>query len=226
MAKSNAALKSVQPTINVELLTKIAQESAKFVSKTEAESVGVNHNPPLIEVNIQHSDPNDSSKVLCRITPAGAQYLMHHMNSNKETNQVTEYEIFDNFEVPTTKRGRSGGGAGAPQKYPFAKLEVGKSFFVAATAKVPSPIKSLGSTISQANLRYATQTGTKTVERSKRGAKNKLVLDDNGHKIMETREVPVYDFERKFTIRAVKEGEVNSRGYVAPADGAVVTRVK
>lgn len=224
MAKSTATLKSVEPSINHELLTKIAQESVKFVTKVEGESAGLTHNPPLIEVNLNHADPHDSTRVLCRITPAGAQYLMHHMNSNKETTQVTEYEIFDNFEVTPTKRGR--GGAGAPQKYPFDKLEVGKSFFVAATAKVPNPIKSLGSTISQANLRYAVQTDTKTVERSKRGAKNKLVLDDNGHKIIEQREVPVYDFKRKFTIRAVKEGEVNSRGFVAPGDGAVITRVK
>lgn len=223
MAKSNAALKAVEPSVNVELLTKIAQESVKFVSKSEAESVGINHNPPLIEVNLDHADPNDSFKVLCRILPAGAKYLMAHMNSNKETTEVNtgSFEIISDAVLPPVKRG--GGGAGAPQKYPFDSLEIGQSFFVPATAKAPNPLKTMGSTISQANLRYATQTGTKTVERSKRGAKNKLVLDDDGHKIMEEKEVPVYEFTRKFTIRGVKGGTAYGN-WTAPSDGALVMR--
>lgn len=224
MAKSTAALKSVEPSINHELLTKIAQESVKFVTKVEGESAGLTHNPPLIEVNLNVPDPLDSTRVLCRITPAGAQYLMHHINSNKETTQVTgSFEIISGAALPPVTRGR--GGAGAPQKYPFDDMEVGQSFFVPSTAKVPNPLKSLGSTISQANLRYANQTGTKTVDRSKRGAKNKLVLDDNGHKIMETREVPVYEFTRKFTVRGVK-GDQTYGNWTAPADGALVMRAK
>src|SRR5579862_2092398 len=153
MSKSNAALKAVEPSVNISLLTKIAQESVKFVSKSEAESVGVGANPPLIEVNIQHPDPNDSSKVLCRITPAGAQYLMAHMNHTNEVKQVTgSFEIMDGIDLPPAKRGGRGG-AGAPQKYPFDSMNVGQSFFVPATEKVPHPEKSLGSTLSQANLR-------------------------------------------------------------------------
>lgn len=222
MAKSNAAMKVVTPSVNVNLLRDIAQEKVKFVSKAEAETVGVAHNPPLIEVNIGMPDPNDAHKVLCRITPAGAMYLQ---SENKETVVNTgQFEIISGAALPPIKRG-GGGGAGAPQKYPFDAMAVGQSFFVAATPKVPNPLKSLGSTISQANLRYATQTGTKTVERSKRGAKNKLVLDDNGHKIMEEKDVPVYEFNRKFTVRGVKGGQTYG-DWTAPADGALVMRAK
>jgi hypothetical protein len=222
MVKSNAALKSVEPAINRDLLTKIAQGSVKFVNKDEAVSVGVDYDPPLIEVNLTQSDSSDSNKVLCRITTHGANYLQ---NEPKETKVVTQYAIIKNAVLPPRRRGGFGG-HGAPQRYPFDSLEVGDTFFVPVSEKVPDPVKSLGSSISVANLRYAVDTGeTRDVERSVRGAKNKLVLDENGKKIMETKTVPVLDFKRKFTIRGVQGGKIYG-GYTAPSDGALIGRIK
>jgi hypothetical protein len=223
MAKSSAALKEVENYVDHGLLLKITHGTVKFVTKTEGESVGLLHSPPLIEVNIGMIDPEDPMKVLCRITPAGAQYLTANNNFN-EVNPVTSgYEVITNAVLPSSKRG--GGGGGAPIKYPFDKLEVGNSFFVPATAKLPNPLKTLGSTISSANLRYANVTGEKVVTRAKRGEKNKLVLDANGDKIMETKTVPVYEFTRKFSIRGVEAGK-SYGSWVAPDNGALIARVQ
>jgi hypothetical protein len=127
--------------------------------------------------------------------------------------------------LPASKRG-SGLGGGAPVKYPFDKLEVGGSFFVPISEKLPNPVKTLGSTVSSANMRYAKETGeTKEVERAKRGVKNKLVLDANGNKIIEKKIVPVYSFERKFEIRGVEAGKVCG-SWTAPATGALIQRTK
>jgi hypothetical protein len=210
--------------VNLQLLSEIALGKVRYVAKTPDAEVLLLHNPPLIEINIHEPDPSDKSKVACRVTTAGAALLTANQNPviEKVENKMS-YEIIDDAELPPIKRG--GGGGGAPTKYPFDALEVGKSFFVPATAKLPNPLKTLGSTISSANHRYAKVTGEKVVERSKRGARNKLVLDANGNKIMETKNVPTYEFTRKFTIRGVKAG-VKYGNWVAPADGALIARVR
>jgi hypothetical protein len=228
MAKSATARK-IEPAdnnniVNLQLLSEIALGKVRYVAKTPDAEVLLLHNPPLIEINIHEPDPSDKSKVACRVTTAGAALLTANQNPviEKVENKMS-YEIIDDAELPPIKRG--GGGGGAPTKYPFDQLEVGKSFFVPATAKLPNPLKTLGSTISSANHRYAKVTGEKVVERSKRGARNKLVLDANGNKIMETKTVPTYEFTRKFTIRGVKAG-VEYGKWVAPADGALIARVR
>jgi hypothetical protein len=230
MAKSATARKIESADnnniVNLHLLSEIALGKVRYVAKTPDAEVLLLHNPPLIEINIHEADPSDKSKVACRVTTAGAALLTANQNpvtENEVKNTMSNYAIIDDAELPPIKRG--GGGGGAPTKYPFDQLEVGKSFFVPATAKLPNPLKTLGSTISSANHRYATVTGEKVVERSKRGARNKLVLDANGNKIMETKTVPTYEFTRKFTIRGVKAG-VKYGNWVAPADGALIARVR
>lgn len=224
MAKSSAATKSevfVEPTVNRAFLANIAQGKVRFVSKAEGE-VLLTHNPALIEVNLNQVDPLDSTKVACRVTPEGAAFLTATASPIHEEKTTMQFEVITDAVLPASKRG--GGGGGAPMKYPFDKLEVGNSFFVPASAKLPNPLKTLGSTISSANLRYATVTGSKTVTRAKRGVKNKLLLDTNGEKIMETKEVPVHEFHRKFSIRGVEAGK-SYGNWVAPADGALIARV-
>jgi len=229
MAKS-ATVRKIEPaddtTVNLQLLSEIALGKVCYVAKTQDAEVLLLHNPPLIEINIHKPDPSDKSKVACRVTTAGAALLTANQNpvtENEVKHTMSNFEIIDDAELPPIKRG--GGGGGAPTKYPFDKLDVGKSFFVSATAKLPNPLKTLGSTISSANHRYANVTGEKVVERSKRGARNKLVLDANGNKIMETKTVPTYEFTRKFTIRGVKSG-VKYGNWIAPADGALIKRVR
>ena len=230
MAKS-ATVKKVETdadnselTVNMELLSEIALGKVRYVAKTQDAEVLLLHNPPLIEINIHEPDPSDKAKVACRVTTDGAALLTANQNPvNEEKVTMSNFEIIQDAELPAIKRG--GGGGGAPTKYPFDKLEVGNSFFVPATTKLPNPLKTLGSTISSANHRYATVSGEKQVERSKRGARNKLILDVNGNKIMEVKTVSTYEFTRKFTIRGVKSG-VKYGNWVAPADGALIARVR
>ncbi len=207
------------------LLANIAQEKVQFVSKSEGEAL-LMHVPPLIEVNLAMTDPTDVTKVRCRITSAGASFLTNHvnpLNEVKETPVVSNFGIIDGAVLPVSKRG--GGGGGAPIKYPFDQIQVGQSFFVPATAKLPNPLKTLGSTISSANIRYADKIGEKEVTRAKRGEKNKLVLDANGQKIMETKTVPEYKFNRKFSIRGVEAGK-SYGNWTAEASGALIQRVE
>lgn len=62
---------------------------------------------------------------------------------------TTSFAIDD--DVPMAAASRRGRGA----LYPFDALEVGQSFHVPATAERPNPAKSLASTVSSANKRYA-----------------------------------------------------------------------
>lgn len=223
MAK--AAKNPTSASIDRVLLANIAQEKVQFVSKSEGEAL-LMHVPPLIEVNLAMTDPADATKVRCRITSAGASFLTNHvnpLNEIKENPTVSNFGIIDGAVLPVSKRG--GGGGGAPIKYPFDQLQVGQSFFVPATAKLPNPLKTLGSTISSANIRYADKIGEKEVTRAKRGEKNKLVLDANGQKIMETKTVPEYKFNRKFSIRGVEAGKQYGN-WTAEASGALIQRVE
>lgn len=95
------------------------------------------------------------------------------------------FEIQKGIAVPEIKRG---GGARA-EIYPFATMEQGDSFFVAATADKANPAKALASTVSSATKRFATPTG----EQETVTIKGKPV----------TR--PKMKINRKFVVRAVEE---------------------
>lgn len=97
-------------------------------------------------------------------------------NASEKQNFV----IDDNIPVPVvTGRGRSG-----ETMYPFDKLNVGQSFFVAKEAK------NLASTISSANARYAEEIPGQTVT-NRKGAT-----------------VPAKKFTRQFIVRTVTENGV------------------
>lgn len=97
------------------------------------------------------------------------------------TNKTTF--VIKSVPMPTTKRK---GGAGRPSKYPFDNLEVGQMFFVPATEDQQDPAKSLGSVVTSANRRYATETGE-----MKKNRKDE--------------EVPVLEYTRRFVVRPFTE---------------------
>jgi hypothetical protein len=134
--------------------------------------------------------------------------------------QIT-FEIIDAVEMPKSKRGARNGVA----KYPLDKLGVGQSFFAAKSEKMPDPMKTLGSAVSAAKMKFATQTGTQEVTRSKRGEKNKLVHDANGQKIMETKTVPIWEYSRKWILRPVEAGQFCGT-WQAPVAGCLVQRIR
>lgn len=223
MAKNS---KKVVSGINMALLSSIAAGTVRFVSKEEGEPM-LTHDPVLIEVNMGSIDPSDPAKVECRATDAGLAMVALQSNPSEKvetmTSAASNFGIITNAVPPPSKRGFGGGGA--PAKYPFDALDVNQSFFVPISSEHPDPVKTLGSTVSSANLRYSEETGqTKTVTRTVRGEKNKAVVDGAGNKVKETVTVPVLRNTRKFSIRKVEKG-VAYGGWTAPADGALITRV-
>lgn len=218
MAKKKNAqvVENVAVGVNAALLIAIANGMVSRVTQEEGLPL-INHNPPLIDVNIE--DVVDG-KAAVRLTEEGFKMIAVDTPVNNAVGNG--YAIISNAELPPAKRGGRGG---APVQYPFDKLEAGQSFFVGVSAKHPNPLKTLGSTVSSANMRYSVETGeTKQVERTKRGEKNKAVLDANGNKVRESAVVPVRRQTRKFTIRAVKGGTTYG-GWTAESDGVLIARV-
>lgn len=206
----------------VALVNKIAAHSGTFyISQSDGLPL-LNNDPPLIEVNT--NDVVDGNAA-CRLTEAGQKLVTAPKAAKVDAGdaKASPYAIITTAVLPPSKRGGKGGGA--PTQYPFDDLAVGQTFFVPVSEKHPDPVKTLGSTVSSANLRYAVETGEKrTVNRAKRGEGNKAVMVD-GKKVMETKEVPVYKYERKFSIRAVVKGQTYGT-WVADADGALIGRVE
>lgn len=218
MAKKPAA-----PKFDVVVLTDI--QARGFVTKDKGLPL-LNANPPLIEVNV---DVTQGDEAQARLTDAGTKYLADNQpkaasSASNGAAAVSPYAIITNAVLPPSKRGNKGGGA--PTQYPFDALEIGQTFFVPVSEKHPDPVKTLGSTVSSANMRYAEDTGEKReVNRAKRGEGNKAVKDAAGNKVMEKVTVPVYKYTRKFSIRGVKGGETYGQ-WVAPADGALIARIE
>jgi len=218
-----AAADSVQLARYIPLLQSIANGSVSRVTQEEGLPL-IQHNPPLIEVNI---DDVVDGKAAVRLTDEGHKMIGSEVNQAVAVGAISNgahsnYQIISGAELPVAKRGGRGG---APVQYPFDQLEVGQSFFVPVSSKHPNPVKTLGSTVSSANMRFSVETGeTKQVERTKRGAGNKAVLDAQGNKVRELTTVPIRKQQRKFSIRPVKAG-VAYGNWTAENDGALIARV-
>lgn len=102
------------------------------------------------------TDKNADGDALVKITAAGTELLTKFETATpRVAPSVPEggFEIVSGFTMPApTGRGRR------EATYPFDKLEIGQSFFIPATAERPTPAKSMGSTVSSANRRYADAT--------------------------------------------------------------------
>lgn len=219
---SSQVVENVSVSINLMLLQGIASGNVMRVTQDDALPL-MQHNPPLIEVN--EGDIVDG-KAACRLTQEGFNMIAPHVGSVPVSAPVaavaSNYAIISNAALPAAKRGGRGG---APVQYPFDALEVGQSFFVPVSSKHANPTKTLGSTVSSANMRYSVETGeVVTKERTKRGDGNKAVVDAQGNKIREMVTVPVRKQTRKFSIRPVKAG-VTYGGWTAESDGALIARV-
>lgn len=128
----------------------------------------------------------------------------------------SQFAIITNATIPESKRGA--GRVAGPSKYPFDSLPVGGSFFVPVSDDVPTPMKTMGSAVVNATNKHRIDTGqTKVVERTKK--------DAQGNKVKESVTVPVWDYPVKFTMRSVKKDQKLGE-WVAPADGAMIFRVK
>lgn len=182
----------------------------------------------LIQVNTQLTNPANAAEVAAKVTDAGIAWLNANAGQpaqNANPAPATQFPILTNVVPPPSRRGAGLRSSGAPKKYPFDQLEVGQSFFVPVSTETPDPLKSLGSAISAANMRYAEETGqTKKAKRAVKGPDGKAAKGADGKIMKELVDVPVYKFNRKFQIRGV-EKDKKYGDWVAPETGAVITRV-
>jgi hypothetical protein len=197
-----------------------ATAAGSFHYVTQAEGIPLlQHSPPLIEVN---TNMVQDGKAAARTTAAGASMVGQ---TAAETPAAPQFAIIKGAILPPSKRG-VGLRGGAPKQYPFDTMQVGDSFFVAVSEKHPNPVKTLGSTVSSANMRFAEKTGEmKEVTRAVRGDDRKAKTDAAGNKITETVNIPVYKHTRKFVIRAVEAGTKYGE-FVASENGALIARVE
>lgn len=138
----------------------------------------------LIEMN--ESIKNEEGEQATRATAEGIAYIQCiNMNSTTKVEEPKpertvkmRFEIETGIEMPKTVRGGSIGNS----VYPFDKLELGQSFFVAG-----KDVKSMAGTVSSATRRYAKETGNMRTNRK-------------------GNEVPEMEIVREFKVRAVEGG--------------------
>jgi len=179
----------------------------------------------LIEVNTELTNPNNAAEVACRSTDAGKAKAAAPDEAPKSAGH---YAVITGAVLPPPKKRGNSSGSGAPTKYPFADLPVGGSFFSANTEHAKhDAVKALGSTVSAQNDKYSEPSGEmKTVTRAVRDPQTKkALLDEQGKKVMETVQLPVKKYNRKFTIRPVTGGQSYGE-WTAPADGALIARTQ
>lgn len=181
------------------------------------------HVPPLVMVNDGMRNPADQTQLATAATDAGKLFVASPQNAGFGAAPGTPavappqqpapggpsaISIIKGAALPEVKRGASIGTA----TYPFETMELGDAFFVPKTPERPTPAKSLASTVSSANIRFA-----------------EVVKNPDGtDKMRTTRKnnvVPELKFTRQFVARTVKAG-VAYGTFTAPADGALVQRVK
>lgn len=151
----------------------------------------------LVEANAAIT--NDQGATATRTTDSGNAFVneLYANQSNQsegtDVEQITakpsgvaqrpSFSIVGDVAIPNVTRTRT-----ANSLYPFDDLEIGQSFFVPASEDKPNPAKSLASTVTSANDRYAHEVEGET-EINRKG---------------ET--VPKKAFDRRFIVRAVEDG--------------------
>lgn len=210
---------------DVEVLKGIASGTVKFVGAAEGKPL---LDAGLIVVDNSAADPNDANKRAVAVSEAGVAWLNANVSKSVDAPAKSAFAIITGAVPPPSKRGaglRGSRNNGTP-KYPFNDLPLGGSFFVPVSEDTPEPLKSLGSAISAANMRYAEDTGTtKQAMRAAKGPDGKARKTADGKLVKEEVAVPVYKFTRKFQIRGVEKGKVYGN-WTADSDGALITRIE
>jgi len=143
----------------------------------------------LVEQN--ETITNEGGDFATRATEKGIA-TMNEQNQNQNTGTegasaapavASNFAIVADVAMPGASRGGR-----STETYPFDKLEAGQSFFVAATEAKPNPAKSLASTVTSANERYAVE-----IEGETR-------VNRKGNTVPATRQT------REFAVRTVEDG--------------------
>lgn len=200
---------------NVEALKALATATAanSFLYMPEGVSL------PLVTAGfaeVNSTIKNEAGEYATRATPAGitvaatlpaSQPAPAAAVTDAPKPSATSFTLDDGIALPSARRGGRGASV-----YPFDGMQPGQSFFVANTKEKPNAAKSLASTISSANARYAEelpgQFETVTVTVYALGADGKRVVGADGHwvKTGEKTEQRVKTKQtRLYVVRAVDE---------------------
>jgi hypothetical protein len=157
-----------------------------FVAKKDGEALAKDGH---VELNAAVEN-TPAGQIAARATPKGLELAPAPAAGATATAAAApaakpQFVIEDGIEVPKVEgRGRVGG-----TKYPFEALKVGQSFFV------PIEAKKLGSTVSSANARYASQIVVDGVPQTR--------VNRNGATVPATKQ------ERTFVVRSAEKDGVS-----------------
>lgn len=116
----------------------------------------------LVEINAAFVD--EHGMIATRATAAGVARI--------KAKDISGIKIEDNMPIPATAlRGRT-----SKSKLPFDLMEVGQSFFVAATEAKPEPAKSLASQVSRIVKSYAYPDPTGATKADKKGNQTPVII--------------------------------------------------
>lgn len=229
-AAAKAAAAQAQPAINTDLVKAIGEA---MKSPAQCLFVPFDVSKPLVDaglaiINVDYKD--GAGNIATRLTDAGVAKTNEAppaWGNAPVTAQPgtlpagpaivgSSFKLDTGIVVPVAKRGfGEKGGQGRKSIYPFADMEIGHSFFVAPTAEIPEPAKTLGSTVSSATLRYAkpvfnpdgTPKMTETMI-AQRDAEGNIMTDGTGKILRQKAQVQEKEQTRKFVIRAIEENGV------------------
>jgi len=148
----------------------------------------------LVEFDV--SITNEAGFIATRATTKGIEKVMSENVQVEAAAPVASGYVIEDIAVEVVSKRRGGGRAGV--SYPFDALQVGQSFVVPATEKKPNPVKSMASSITAANARYATPL---TNEDGSPKMKT-ITVPRTGEK----RDVQATQLVRKFTVVACEGG--------------------
>ena len=147
-------------------------------------------------VEFEASITNEAGFIATRATTKGIEKVMSENVQVEAVASVASGYVIEDIAVEVVSKRRGGGRAGV--SYPFDTLQVGQSFVVPATEKKPNPVKSMASSITAANARYATPL---TNEDGSPKMKT-ITVPRTGEK----RDVQATQLVRKFTVVACEGG--------------------
>lgn len=205
--KAASAPAQVAATVDLATLAQIVTLTQQNSYMNVSDAVAA----PMLEqgfVEVNGDIVDDAGNKATRATAKGIEHMQ--TQTGAATGAATEtaspaekpkFAIVSGVAVPESVRK----GVARTEQYPFSQLEVGQSFFIAASKEKPEPARSYASTVASARNRYATNHPTET----KVNKRTKAVQ-------------PAKVFARDFAIRPIDGAAYGQPG----VKGAAVFRTK
>jgi hypothetical protein len=179
MAAKKSTKKIVAATLDMAAVIAATNAGSFVYTSPEAHASALAEG--LVEVN--PSMTNEAGELATRATQKGIESMSQNTAPASAPKAKPQFTIEDGIALaPVVGRGRTG------ETYPFDQLQVNQSFFVPNSDDRPNVAKSLASTVSSANRRYAREIPGQTRK------------DRKGN------EVAALEYDRKFVLRAVDGG--------------------